>query len=227
MIDGGPDGRPAPGAQAVRHIVWDWNGTLLADADLLVRAVNVALVALGGDPVDPEDHRLRYTSPARAYYEGRLGRRLTDDEFEHLCDTLDAAYEAELPRCDLTAGALEGLRSWPGGQSLLSLADHDHVCAEVDRRGLRGYFRRVDGRPVSGRGRKTEHLTAHLRALKLTGADVVLIGDSPEDHSAALAVGAESILYSGGWVHRRRLVETSAPVCDTMPDALALARALG
>ena len=40
---------------ARRHLVWDWNGTLLDDLDLVVRATNVAFASAGGPAVTADE----------------------------------------------------------------------------------------------------------------------------------------------------------------------------
>jgi phosphoglycolate phosphatase-like HAD superfamily hydrolase len=205
-----------------RHIVWDWNGTLLDDATLLIGAVNCALAVAGGKPITLGEHRLRYERPMRFYYERRVGRALTDDEFSAMCTAFDRAYEAAVPTCALTVGAVDCLRSWPATQSLLSLADPDHLEREVDRRGLRSQFTRIDARPLGARVGKAELLSKHLSSQELAASSVVLIGDSPDDYAAARAVGAPCILYAGGYYAASRLRTTGAPVVSSLVEAVHL-----
>ncbi|WP_144122449.1 HAD family hydrolase [Catellatospora sichuanensis] len=209
------------------HLVWDWNGTLLDDVGLLVAAVNAALAAVGGAPVSVAEHRTRYRRPIRAYYEGRLGRALADDEFGVMCATFDDAYEAGVADCPLAPDAVACLDSWPGGQSLLSLAEHPHLIQEVTWRGLLGRFLLVEGRPVRSRAGKAELLARHLDTLRLAGSPVVLIGDSDDDHAAAQEAGVGCVLYAHGYIDRARLERTGAPVAETLAGAVALATAAG
>jgi phosphoglycolate phosphatase-like HAD superfamily hydrolase len=208
----------------MKHIVWDWNGTLLDDLALVVEATNASLATAGGGPVTVDDHRRDFRRPVPHYYGSVLGRQLTDAEFVVLDRAFHHAYNAGLPAAQLAAGALDALASWGGSQSLLSMWFHDELVPTIDRYGLTGHFRRVDGlRATVGGGTKAPHLAAHLEALGLRGEECVLIGDSLDDAAAAEAVGADCVLYSGGLTDPEKLATAGVPVADSLADAVALA----
>jgi phosphoglycolate phosphatase-like HAD superfamily hydrolase len=204
------------------HIVWDWNGTLLDDLGLVVAATNASLASVGGPSITAEEHRRDFRRPIEAYYAGVLGRPMRDGEFGRLDEVFHRVYAAGVTTCDLAPGAPEALRGWTGGQSLLSMWFHEDLVPTVEARGLTRYFRRIDGlRATVGGGPKAPHLVAHLDALGLDGADVLMIGDSVDDADAAASVGAACVLYSGGFTDRARLKEVGVPVVDTLAEALA------
>jgi phosphoglycolate phosphatase-like HAD superfamily hydrolase len=53
-------------------------------------------------------------------------------------------------------------------------------------------------------------------------AQVVVIGDTPDDATAAQHVGARAILYDGGSHHRADLESTGAPVVSSLRAAVYL-----
>jgi phosphoglycolate phosphatase-like HAD superfamily hydrolase len=208
----------------VKHLVWDWNGTLLDDLTLVVAATNAALVAAGGGPTTPDEHRREFRRPVTDYYSVVLGRPVDEEEFAQLDKIFHQAYGEGLTTCALSAGALDALRGWTGTQSLLSMWFHTDLVPTVDRYGLTSYFARVDGlRAVTGGGPKAPHLTAHLAALGVAGGDCVLIGDSVDDADAAAAVGARCVLYTGGFTDPDRLRGCGVPVAATLAEAIRLA----
>lgn len=204
------------------HIVWDWNGTLLDDLGLVVAATNASLASAGGPRITAEEHRRDFRRPIEAYYASVLGRPLADGEFVKLDGVFHRAYNSGVESCGLASGAIDALRGWAGTQSLLSMWFHDDLVPAVEARGLAGYFKRVDGlRATVGGGPKAPHLVAHLDALGLDAADVLMIGDSVDDADAAASVGAACVLYTGGFTDRARLEEVGVPVVDSLLDALA------
>lgn len=210
----------------MKHIVWDWNGTLLDDLGLVVAATNASLSTAGGGPVTVDEHRRDFRRPIPAYYGAVLGRDVTAVEFAALDAAFHLAYNAGLAECQLAVGVIETLAGWGGSQSLLSMWFHAELVPTIDRYGLTSYFRRVDGLRASvGGGTKAPHLALHLDALGLRGDDVVLIGDSLDDAAAAASVGADCVLYSGGLTHPERLATAGIPVADTIADAVALVTA--
>ena len=208
------------------HLVWDWNGTLLNDLDLVVTATNASLAAVGGPQITADEHRRDFHRPVSAYYAYVLGRPVDHTEFELLDGIFHKTYLDGLAECRLTADAVDAVGSWTGTQSLLSMWFHDDLVPTVQRYGLATHLSRVDGlRATIGGGSKTPHLTAHLEALGLLGPDCVLIGDSVDDAEAAAAVGARIVLYSGGFTDEPRLRATGLPVAATLTAAVEYALA--
>jgi phosphoglycolate phosphatase-like HAD superfamily hydrolase len=217
---GGP-ARPLP-----RHLVWDWNGTLLADLPLVITATNAVFTSLGAPQVTAEHHRRHFRRPIADYYGQVLGRPVNATEFAQLDKVFHDAYQAGLATCCLTGDALDALRAWPGPQSLLSMWFHDELVPAVARYGLAEHFIRIDGRQRHDDGsvdHKAPHLANHLAALRLAGSDVVLIGDTVDDAHAAAAAGARCVLYTGGFTEPEQLRATGIPVASSLLEAVTLA----
>ena len=206
------------------HLVWDWNGTLLDDLDLVVAATNASLATAGGPVVTADEHRRDFRRPVADYYAYALGRPVDSDEFVRLDRAFHDAYRAGLLECALAPDALDAIRAWPGTQSLLSMWFHDELVPEVTRRGLVNLLLRVDGlRSEVGGDRKAGYLAAHLDALEVPAGECVLIGDSVDDAHAAGEVGAGCVLYAGGFTEPSRLVATGLPVAETLVAAVKTA----
>jgi phosphoglycolate phosphatase-like HAD superfamily hydrolase len=210
----------------VKHLVWDWNGTLLDDLDLVVAATNASLASVGGPSITVDEHRRDFCRPLAMYYSQVLGRQVSSDEFATLDRAFHDAYRLGLAECRLAGDAMTAIRSWNGSQSLLSMFFHHELVPVVTRHGLVEHLRRVDGlRDPVGGGPKTPHLQAHLEALDIQAQDCVLIGDSVDDAEAAAAVGARIVLYGGGITDMDRLHATGLPVATTLVEAVTLAAA--
>jgi phosphoglycolate phosphatase-like HAD superfamily hydrolase len=204
------------------HLVWDWNGTLLNDLDIVVAATNTAFLKAGGQAITADHHRRRFRRPIIEFYSESLGRELLETEFVELDEAFHQSYLDSLPGVTLTIDARDAIAAWAGTQSLLSMWFHHELVPAVTRFGLE--FLRVDGLrdPLNGTY-KADHLRNHLAELGLAGQDVVLIGDSVDDADAALAVGARCVLYSGGFTHEENLGVCGVPVARTLVEAVALA----
>ncbi|SCL13906.1 Phosphoglycolate phosphatase, HAD superfamily [Micromonospora rhizosphaerae] len=212
---------------ARHHLVWDWNGTLLDDLDLVVQATNVAFASAGGPAVTVDEHRARFRRPIAEYYAEMLGRAVDDEAFGRLDQIFHDAYRAGLTTCELAADATAAIAAWPGSQSLLSMWFHDELVPTVHTYGLTPHFTRVDGlRDAVGGGVKAGWLAKHLAELGLDGSQVVLIGDSLDDADAAESVGARCVLYTGGLSDPARLRASAHPTADTLTAAVTLATTL-
>jgi phosphoglycolate phosphatase-like HAD superfamily hydrolase len=208
------------------HIVWDWNGTLLDDLEIVVEALNVGTAALGVPAIDEDGYRDHFTRPVRAFYDSLFGRPVTDPEWDHLNNSFHEQYYLREPRAQLTSGAEEAMArvsSLGWSQSLLSMSMHDQLIGFVTDRGIADRFDLIDGLTANLGGLKSEHLESHLASLELEPGRALLIGDTPDDAVAARQVGAAVILYDGGSHHLPTLQAMGAPVAHSLTDAIDLA----
>jgi phosphoglycolate phosphatase-like HAD superfamily hydrolase len=217
QVSGALGGKP-------RHIVWDWNGTLLDDNHAVVAAVNNVCASFGRAPVTLDEWRAVFSRPIVRCYERLLGRPLDGDEWARVDALYHVHYRDRLPTCGLAEGVPDLLHDWRDGgrtQSLLSMWFHDELVPLVGRLGLAELFARVDGlRAHIGGGSKAEHLAEHLAAQRLAPEDVVLIGDVADDAHAAAHVGARCVLVSTGMATVEALAATGAPVVASIPEAI-------
>jgi phosphoglycolate phosphatase-like HAD superfamily hydrolase len=204
------------------HIVWDWNGTLFDDLDVVVEATNEVFAPYGLPPIDAMQFQSVYTRPIWAAYERMLGRALEDGEWERLDVAYHDSYHRLMERCRLAADArrtIDALADAGHTQSLLSMWRHDRLSVAVRGHGLAAAFRRVDGLlPEQAGGSKAEFMVRHLAALRADPADVVMVGDSIDDAVAARHAGARAILYAGGMQARADLDRFGVPVIDRLSD---------
>lgn len=212
----------------MKHIVWDWNGTLLDDRGVVLGATYEVFKGTEAEGVTGDEIRAAYTRPIWVTYEKLLGRPLAEGEWERLDSIFHVHYERMMLECKLTADAVDALNAWQEAgrtQSMLSMAGHDHLIPAVDGFGITPYFTRIDGLRGAPGGGKAEHMVAHAAVLGIDPADLVVIGDSSDDGIAAAHIGARAILYTGGMQRREDLEPTGFPVTDTLTEALAIAGA--
>jgi phosphoglycolate phosphatase-like HAD superfamily hydrolase len=209
----------------MRHVIWDWNGTLVDDLPVVVAAVNTSLAELGSPPIDADEYRNHYTRPVRVFYDRLLGRAVTDAEWTQIDATFHGAYEAGLHHVELTEGArhaVAAIRDAGATQSILSMWWHDRLVPEVTRRGLDRYMMRVDGNVGRGGDTKEGTLRRHLDALGDVGTPV-MVGDSLDDAEAAAATGLRCVLYDGGSHHRVELERPGFPIAAGLVEAVSIA----
>ncbi|MGW6569540.1 HAD family hydrolase [Streptomyces sp. NPDC054975] len=214
-----------------KHLVWDWNGTLLDDIEAVIGATNAAFAELGLEPITLARYRDLYTVPVPKFYERLMGRLPTDAEWLVMDDAFHRHYWQRADSCGLTSGAAELLaaRQVSGfTQSLLSLAPHAQLVPLVRRHGIEERFVRVDGRTGSSTEGKSAHMVRHLQALggSVVAERVVVIGDAADDARAAAHVGARAVLYTGGSHSRASLEAVGVPVVDSLAEAVAVAEEL-
>jgi phosphoglycolate phosphatase-like HAD superfamily hydrolase len=115
------------GGGGVRHVVWDWNGTLFDDHVAVVAVVNDALALVGLPSIDSHTYRSYYTRPVQRFYELVAGRPIEPGEWRTLDDAYHHGYLARLGRVGLAPDARAALAAAEAAgltQSLLSMWRH-------------------------------------------------------------------------------------------------------
>jgi phosphoglycolate phosphatase-like HAD superfamily hydrolase len=210
----------------MRHVVWDWNGTLVDDFSLCVAAASASCIALGGRAIEGDEYRRHFARPVVRFYERVLEREISDDEWTVVNETFHAEYLRLAVDVELAPGALDALRALAERrvtQSLLSMWRHDALLPAVDRFGLRPFFVHVEGQPEMTGSSKHDALIRHLGHLDCDPRDALIVGDSIDDADAAAHAGARCVLVATGTHDVRDLEATGCPVATTLVGALACA----
>jgi phosphoglycolate phosphatase-like HAD superfamily hydrolase len=212
-----------------RHVVWDWNGTLLDDLPIVVEAVNRSIAIFEEEPINADAYRDHYTRPVRLFYDALLGRVVSDEEWLELNAAFHGHYFTLAESVELASGARSAMDLLSGSgwtQSLLSMSPQDWLTGVVGRLGLTHRFELVDGLSEVSGGLKAQHLETHLEALGLAGRQVVVVGDTPDDVAAARHVGARPILFHGGSHHLEALHAEGVPIAESIMEAAEMALSL-
>lgn len=170
------------------HVIWDWNGTLLNDTDVMIASVSAAFAAHLSVVVTAHDHRMAFRRPIRAFFETLAGNRLTDRQYNELCAAYNMHYQQS--PVGLAPGARSALarcHAIGATVSVCSMAPAEEVMAAMRRLGADHFFGRVGGRVPGEVDLKATHLDRHIRRLGHRRADVLFVGDTFDDCSAALA----------------------------------------
>lgn len=207
------------------HIVWDWNGTLLDDLDVVVGAVSMSIARYGLPRLDVDAYRDHYTRPVRSFYDSLFGRPVDDMEWEDLNKTFHDLYFDSVDHAVLAPDAPAALMrvaelGW--SQSLLSMSTHSELVKLVKSHGIGEYLNPINGLKTANGDLKASYLRAHLAEAGKSASRSVVVGDTPDDHLAASEVGARSVAYDGGSHHRGVLDAIGVPVVDTLIDAVEL-----
>ncbi|MGA2052552.1 MAG: HAD hydrolase-like protein [Opitutales bacterium] len=209
-----------------RHVIWDWNGTLLDDTWLCVEILNRLLRDAGLRPLTVEQYREHFGFPVIRFYEW-LGFEFTRHSFDGISRRFIADYNARRYECRLQPGAREALERFHAAglaQSVLSAYREDTLREVIAHYGLTRHFTHLSGLDNIHAHGKLDRGRAHLRELELhenPGA-VMLIGDTGHDHEVAAALGADCLLIHHGHMHPRRLDGRGAPLAASLAEAVEL-----
>ena len=221
---------------AVTHVVWDWNGTLLDDFDVMVEATSASCVEVLGRPVTAEEYRSHFARPVHLLYEGIFGRPVAPEEWHQINTRFHTSYAELVATAALVQDATLALRMVTDAgctQSLLSMWLHDELVRMLVALGVESEFVRAEGlAAMSDGGSKHRHLLEHLDKLgsdlgrRIDPDSVLVVGDSLDDAAAAAQAGARCVLVEGGSHHPADLATAGVPVVGSLVDALSAGFAL-
>lgn len=209
--------------QKYRHIIWDWNGTLLDDAWLCVEILNEILRHRNESPVTPERYKEEFGFPVKHFYE-RLGFDFSVESFGALADEYIGKYDERCSECKLHAHAMDALRHCLDRgfkQSILSAYHHTGLEDVLDSFALRPLFTYVMGLDDF---HATGKIRQGIRLVEESGLDrrqVLLIGDTIHDYEVAREIGVDCVLFVGGHNSEERLQSCGVPVFDSLAQLVS------
>ncbi|WP_079036712.1 MULTISPECIES: HAD family hydrolase [Streptomyces] len=214
----------APQERRIRHVVWDWNGTLLDDNHVMLASVNDVCAHFGRPAVDMPAWRAALRRPLWLCYGTILDRDVSGaEEWAEVVRLYRAGYHGRADELRLAADAektLARVREAGLTQSVLSMALHDDVTTQATRFGVHRYVERIDGvLPEAAGGHKAGHLADHIGRLGLAPDECLLVGDVVDDAAAARQAGVRCVLVTTGMTAADELHETGLPVAGSLAEA--------
>ena len=205
-----------------KHIIWDWNGTIINDVNLSMELINQLLSARGLKTLKVEDYREVFTIPVKNYY-SQLGFDFSKESFEVVGKQWMEGYESRKFECGLYDGVIEVLDKFSHlgiGQSILSAYSQHTLDEMVEHRGLKKYFTHVVGLDNIYAASKM-HLGIDLMNKLGNGkGETLLIGDTEHDFEVAVEIGADCILIADGHQSIEKLERTGTTVLPTLNSLL-------
>ena len=198
----------------MKHIIWDFNGTLLSDAQLGVDCDNYVFDTLGLARITLEDYRAHMTMPVRDFYTA-LGVDLNVYKYETISRLWLDMFNRHAVAVGLVPGALESiarLKERGFTQSILSASYEKSLREQCDALGLSPYMTAIGGLGDESAQKKTDIGRRQLEQLGLRGEDCVLVGDMVADSELADALGTDCVLAPWGHNSEERLMKTGRPV---------------
>ncbi|MEE0298710.1 MAG: HAD hydrolase-like protein [Christensenellales bacterium] len=198
----------------MKHIIWDFNGTLLNDTQLSLDVDNNVFEKLGIPAITIDDYRNNMTMPVRDFYP-TVGVDYSVHSYETIARLWLDEFNQKAVGVGLVSGALDAIRFFHGqgrSQSVLSASYEPSLRKQCEALGLTPYMADISGLEDESASKKTEIGRRQLRELGLEGRDVVLIGDMLTDAHLAEDLGADCILVSWGHNDLKRLLSSGLPV---------------
>jgi phosphoglycolate phosphatase len=206
--------------ETYKHVIWDWNGTILDDRWLWVEAMNRLLRQRGMMELTEERYQADFRFPFRDYYR-ELGFDFRKEAFENLALEFMESYRGRWQECDLHDGTrdlLKVLTAHGLSHSVLSAIEHEFLLQMVRFHDLNACFTELLGINDHFASSKMENGKRHLQGLPMKPDDVVFVGDTLHDFEVATNIGVDCLLLAHGHNSRDKLRTTGAKVLRSMPE---------
>jgi len=204
--------------QAYRHLIWDWNGTLLDDAWLCRDIMNGQLRQRGLPLLSQQRYEEIFDFPVERYYRA-VGFDWSRESFQQAGTEFIAEYEKRKKECSLQPGAqvlLERIAAGGRSQAVLSAYSHHSLDEFLDHFGVRKHFRSIAGSRDHYAAGKVEHGLKMLGELPVSPRETLLIGDTTHDAEVAKAMGVDCVLVPCGHNSRVRLQACGVALVESL-----------
>ena len=204
-------------------IIWDWNGTLLDDAQLAVQTMNQMLEKRGMPSLSIDRYKSVFMFPVKEYYQ-RLGFDFQQEPFEIPAIEFVDIYNRQVHACSLHQDAirvLDHFRSKGAKQCILSAMEQEVLDNCLKHYQIESFFEHVSGLDNSYAASKAENGHRLVETLGLNPSDLVLIGDTVHDFEVASELGCRCILIADGHQSKEVLQATGALVLDSVTQLLS------
>lgn len=208
-----------------RHIVWDWNGTLLDDLWLCMASLDRLLARVGKPNIDVATYQRIFSFPVIDVYRD-LGFDTSQTAFEAMSREFMDYYEENRLECTLQKGArkfIHRVHTLGMTQSVLSAYRHDYLTSIIADHDLEKYFVHLSGNDDIYASDKSYRAPGHLKKLGIPAEFVLYIGDTLHDVETARAMGVQCVLIDQGeraHQSRERLLASGVPVIRDYAELL-------
>ena len=203
-----------------KHIIWDWNGTLLNDGWLFVEVMNIVLKRRKMKAITLEKYREIFGFPVKDYYI-KLGFDFDRVSFENSGLEFIKEYEKNCFKAELypqVIPLLNELQKLGISHSILS-AQHQILLDDLTQYyKIRNQFIGIIGLDNHYAHSKVENGVNWIKQLEMNPKEILMIGDTDHDFEVAIAMGVNCILLSHGHNCISRLQNTSAMVINDLME---------
>ncbi|MDR1821574.1 MAG: HAD family hydrolase [Oscillospiraceae bacterium] len=215
----------AGGTNKYKHVIWDWNGTIIDDVDWCVRCMNTMLARRGLPQLSgTEQYRSVFCFPVIEYYK-KVGFDFEKEPFEALAEEYISLYQSEDSDIRLYPGVetvLQTLAEHGARQTVLSASEQQNLFSQLRRFSIEPYFEAVLGISDIYAGSKVERAKEYLSGAETSR--VLVIGDTSHDAEVARELGADCVLVACGHEGRASLLQNGVPVLASVSGVLDLFR---
>ena len=206
----------------IKHIIWDWNGTLINDAWLFVELMNEELSIRNLPLINIEKYRQHFTFPVKQYYQN-LGFDFNKEDFKEVGYNFIQKFSKRRlePKLFLnTKKILDAINQFNISQSIISAQEHQLLNETIKHYRISHYFNNISGITHYYADSKIQLAEEERKKINFKDNEIMMIGDSIHDYEVAKKLKIKCVLFSNGHCSKKRLLKTKNIIIDDLLELL-------
>lgn len=199
----------------IKLIAFDYNGTVLSDTAIVLKAENIALTSVGLKPITLKRFQETFQIPIIKYWENlNIPESFVKKHFQTIEDTFQLNYEKLVGKTRTRSGSREVLK-WLKENSVQAVIYSNHpsyrIKEQLGRLKMVNEFNAILGRETTDdfshmleRG-KERKLADYIKKHKFKPHEVISIGDTEEEIEVGKKFGFYTVGITGGYNSAKRL----------------------
>jgi phosphoglycolate phosphatase len=196
-------------------ILWDFNGTIIDDVDICLKAEQDILNRLNmGKVVSREEYLELFEFPVIKYYE-KIGFDFSILDFNEISKWFIEYYNSYKSEYKLNKDVLQCIRDSVAKNNkniIISASEQNMLVDQCEILKIDQYFDEICGINNINAHSKIAMAKEWLANNDYNNEEMLFIGDSVHDYQVAEELGVKCILVASGHQSKRKLME----VCDTV-----------
>jgi len=190
----------------MKYIFWDFNGTILDDANLCYEILNEMLLEVGQPTVTFKEYLMIFDFPVKDYYAKVYDFNKTS--FDVLAKRFIELYQPRSYDAPLHKNIIETVQYFKSKgykNIVLSASEINNLNAQLKHFKIDTIFDDILGTSdIHAKGK--EHVAKkYMESHHISGKNSVMIGDTLHDAEIAKILGVKPILFTKGHQHPTRL----------------------
>ena len=184
----------------IKHIIWDWNGTLIDDAWLFVEIMNEELKERNLSIINIADYRKHFTFPVKKYYEN-LGFDFKKENFKEVGYNFIEKFKKRKFEAQLFPKTIQILalaKKLGITQSIVSAQENTLLNETVIHYKIDKYFQSIAGIEHYYADNKTQIAKNMRGKINCLNKQIIIVGDTSHDFDVSQALGVGCVLFAGG-----------------------------
>jgi phosphoglycolate phosphatase len=210
----------------IKHVFFDFNGTIIDDLDLCLELLNDILKKHNKPTLNLEQYKEIFTFPIKDYYIA-AGVDFNQDSYEDLAIDFISKYQPRSLSCGLFEGlenTFKELNDLGISCYILSASQRSNLYEQCESFGIVKYFKEILGIDNIHAASKIHIGIDYIKESNINPDEAIFVGDTTHDYEVSLAMGLKCYLVACGHQSKNKLSQVGAPIINTTSDILEIVK---